>query len=77
MGDLGGDVERVRPGGQVVHVFGERLPASPLHALVERSAGDVLDPLHELDQILLTAGMHGCESDTAVTHDDRADTVAR
>ena len=60
----------------VVHVVGERLPLAPLHALVQRGAGDVLDALHQLDQRLLAARAHRREADAAVAHHDRGRTVA-
>src|SRR4051794_1220647 len=37
---------------------------------MQRSAGDVFDALHQLDEEVLRARSHGCEADTAVAHDD-------
>ncbi len=59
------DVERARHALERVEVLGERLPV-PLDALVERGAGDVLDALHELDQLLAAVGAHRREADAAV-----------
>ncbi len=76
VGDLGADVERVLPPGDVVEVLGERLPRSPLDPFVQRGAGDVLDALHQLDQRLLATRTHRSEADAAVAHHDGGDAVA-
>ena len=76
VGDLGADVERVAAARDVVHVVGERLPLTPLHALVQGGAGDVLDAFHQLDQCLLAARTDRREADAAVAHDDGGRTIA-
>ena len=62
------DVERARHALERVEVLGERLPV-PLDALVERGAGDVLDALHQLDELLRAVGAHRREADAAVPED--------
>ena len=52
-----------------VEVFGVALPA-PRDALGERSAGNVLDTLHQTDQPILFTRPHRREADTAVARDD-------
>ncbi len=76
VGDLGGDVHGVAATRQVIEVLGEGLPL-PVDALGERSARDVLDALHQLDQPVLRAGAHGREADAAVAHDQGGDAVHR
>ena len=41
-------------------VFGEALPAE-VQALVQDGAGDVLDALHQLDQLLASPGLTGAK----------------
>jgi hypothetical protein len=71
---LGGDVDGLGSAVQGVEVLGEGLPV-PGDALVERGAGDVLDPLHQGDQPLVTVGTHRGEAHSAVAHHDGRDTV--
>ena len=54
VGHVGADVEGARHPLERVEVLGERLPVQR-HALRQRAAGDVLDPLHQLDEPLLAA----------------------
>jgi hypothetical protein len=76
MGHLSRDVDVERAARQVREVLGERLPL-PGDALVECRAGDVLYPLHELDQTTTLIGTARSETDAAVAHDRRRDTVPR
>ena len=55
-------------GLQGVEVFREGLPL-PVDALGEGGAGDVLHPLHELDEEVLLARADRREADAAVAHD--------
>ena len=57
-----------------VEVLAEGLP-TPRNPFVQRGAGDVLDALHQLDELVLGAGAHRCETDTAVPHHDRRHAV--
>ena len=54
VGDLRGDVDGARQARQRVEVFREALPV-PFEAFGQRDAGDVLDPLHQIDQRLVLA----------------------
>ncbi len=74
MRNLRGDVHDRALRVQRVEVLLEGLPA-PVDALVQRSARDVLDALHQLDQEVLLARAHRREADSAVAHDDRGDAV--
>jgi len=74
VGDLGGDVDGAGHLLQRVEILGEALPV-PLDAFGQRGAGNVLDTLHQLDQVVLLARAHGCEADSAVPHDHRGDPV--
>ncbi len=76
VGDHRGDVEGVLAARQVVEILRIGLPGAPGHAFVEGRAGDVLDALHQFDQLALTSRRHGSEADAAVAHDDGADAVA-
>ena len=68
---LRGDVEHARHRRERVEVLGERLP-TPVDALVQRGAGDVLDALHQLDEEVLLAAPHRREADAAVAHHQRS-----
>jgi hypothetical protein len=74
VGDLRSDVDHAWLGGQRVEVLGVAGPL-PRDALDHRAAGDVLDPLHQLDQPLVSICCGGCEADAAVAHDHRGDPV--
>ncbi|CAB4836421.1 unannotated protein [freshwater metagenome] len=76
VGDLRRDVDRPLTSVERVEVLREGLPA-PRHALAERSAGDVLHGLHELDEPGLLARCDGSEPDTAVAHDKCGHAVVR
>ena len=71
---VGADVDHARPLRQRVEILGERLPP-PVDAFPQRGAGYVLDPLHELDQLLLTSGVHRREPDATVADDHGGDAV--
>ncbi len=75
VGDLDADVDGEGTAVEHVEVLREGLPV-PRHAFGQRCAGDVLDPLHELDEPLLLAGVDGGEADAAVAGDDRGHAVA-
>ena len=75
MRDLRAHIEGVLTRRQVVHVLGEALPAAPFDAVGEGRAGNVLDALHEFDEVFLGAGANGRETDAAIPHDHRADAV--
>src|SRR5207248_6291738 len=71
---LGADVEHfVRPVDRV-EVFGIVLP-TPLDALGQCGARDVLDAFHQADQPRVPVGLDGGEADPAVAHDDGGHTV--
>ena len=72
--DVRADVDHAAAAVERVEVLGERLPL-PVDALPERGAGDVLDALHELDELLLAARVHRREPDAAVARHDRGDAV--
>ena len=74
MGDLRADVEHLRHAVHRVEVLGERLP-TPLDAVGERGAGDVLDAFHEPDQPFVLVRLHRGEPHAAVAHDDGRDPV--
>ena len=73
VGHLNRKVDRM---GKVdgIHVLGERLPP-PVDAFRERGAGDVLDPLHQIDETLPIHGPNRSKSDAAVPHHHRRDPV--
>ena len=66
--DVDAHVDGPGLGLQRVEVFREGLPL-PVDALGQGRAGDVLDPLHQLDQEVLLAGADRREADPAVAHD--------
>lgn len=59
-----------------VEVLTERLPF-PAQALVQGRTGNVLDPLHELDEAITVARAHRREADPAIAHHDGGDAVRR
>ena len=71
---LGGEVDVVVPGVEVVEVLGEALPI-PRKAFVKCGAGDVLDALHQLDESLAVAGPAWSETHTTVAHHHRCHPV--
>jgi hypothetical protein len=73
---LRADVDRARDAVEHVEVLGERLP-SPRDAFVERGAGDVLDPFHQLDEPLVAIRRDRREAHAAVAHDHGGDAVQR
>ena len=74
VGYLGADVDRAGHALDGVEVLREALPL-PADALGQRRAGDVLDALHQLDQVVLLAGPDGREAHAAVAHHDGGDAV--
>jgi hypothetical protein len=74
VGDLGADIHRPGPRVERIEVLGERHPV-PGHALGHGDTGDVLDPFHQLHELLPSLGEHRSEPDTAVPGDDRGDAV--
>ncbi len=76
VGNLGADIDGA---GKLLHrveVLGETFPI-PLHALVQRGAGNVLHVLDHGDQAVvgLIVGFTGREADTAVAHDQGGNAV--
>ena len=63
--NLRADIDGARQALQCVEIFREALPV-PLQAFGQGDAGDVLDPLHHLDQGLLVLGPHRREADAAI-----------
>ena len=75
MGELRAHVQGVFPARNQVKVFGEGLPFAPGHSLVERCPGNILDPLHQLDQFTLATRGHGGKADPAIAHHHGGHTV--
>ena len=67
------DIDRVRRVDRI-EILTVGLP-TPRNALMKCCTGNVLDALHQLDQLGLTARVDGREPHTAVPHDDRGDPV--
>ena len=74
VGDVGPDIEGELPAGERVEILREALPRPP-DALGQGAAGDVLDALHQLDQLGVPVGPHRGEADPAVAQDGRRDAV--
>ena len=76
VGDLGADVHH--PGGRSegVEVLGEALPGE-VDPLGQHRAGDVLDPLHEVDEEVLGAGADGGEAHPTVAEHGRGHPMPR
>ena len=72
--DVRADVEGERGARERVEVLGEGLPRPP-DPLRQRGAGDVLDALHQLDQLVSAAGTDGREADAAVAQHRGRDAV--
>ena len=72
--NLRADVEHLRRAVDRVEVLGVVLP-TPLDALGERGAGDVLDAFHQTDEPRVLVGVNRRETDAAVAHDDGGDAV--
>ncbi len=74
VGNLDAHVDGLGHGLHGVEELGEGLP-SPADPRRQRRAGDVLDPLHEPDEPVVTVGTHGREADPAVARDHGGDAV--
>ena len=74
VGELRAQVDVVGPALHRVEVFAEALPR-PIDALVQHRAGDVLDALHQRNQLVVRVGPHRREADATVAHDHRGDAV--
>jgi hypothetical protein len=72
--DLRAHVQRLGAAVQRVEVFGEGFPI-PLDALGQHRAGNVLHPLHDLDEPVAAVGLHGGEAHAAIAHDGRGDAM--
>jgi hypothetical protein len=72
--DLRRDIDGARLPLQRVEEFGEALPVV-FQSFCERDAGDVLDRLHEVDQLLAMLLAHRREADAAIAEHDRGDAV--
>ena len=77
MCDLRADIDRESARGDIIHVLREALPSPPFDPLIERGSGDVLHPLHQLDQFLFLPGTHRCKADAAIAHNHGGDAVVR
>ena len=76
VGDLCADVHDARHRFECVEVLGEALPR-PLDAFVQRSAGNVLDAFHQVDEPLTAVGFDRREPYAAVSHDCGGHAVPR
>ena len=74
MGELGTHVHAPLAPSEHVQVLGERLPP-PRQPFGEGRARNVLHTLHQLDERRVRIGTYGGETDTAVAHHHRRDTV--
>ena len=71
VGELRRDVDGARQPRQRIEVIREALPV-PFEAFGERDAGDVLHPLHQIDQRLVMLLANGSEAHAAIAeHDGR------
>ena len=75
VGDVARDVGGVAAAVEHVEVLGEGLPLAPRHAVGEGGAGDVLDALHHVDELLVVGRAHRREADAAVAEHDGGDAV--
>jgi hypothetical protein len=71
---LGTDVEGMRPTLDRFEILGKALPA-PIDAFRQRRTRNVLDPLHQLDQVVVRSRTHRREPHTAVAHHHTGDTM--
>jgi len=74
MGHLGSDIDRARHLLERVQILRERLPV-PLQTFGKDDAGDVLHPLHQIDEALAVLRPHRSETHSAVAEHDRRGTV--
>ena len=72
---LGGEVDVVRTALERVEVLADAAPV-PRQTLVQRGTGNVLDALHQLDELRVIRRADGREPDAAVAHHDRGHAVA-
>jgi hypothetical protein len=70
--DLRGDIDRARHPVERVEIFGEALPI-PLQTLGERSAGNILDRLHQIDETGAVFLTNRRKADAAIAKQDRRD----
>ena len=74
MGQLRADVHRVVAAFQRIQVLRKRLPG-PIYAFGQHRAGDVLDALHQVDQVIGAARAHRREADAAIAEHGGCDPV--
>ena len=68
--DLRRDIDRARQPGQRVEILRKALPL-PVQPFRQRRAGDVLDRLHQIDQLVAVLRPHRREPDAAIAEQDR------
>ena len=74
--NLGGDIEGIFAGIEIIHILRKTLPSAPRNAFIECRAGDILDPFHHFDQFALTAGGHRRKANAAIAHHHGRDPVS-
>ena len=68
------NVHRAWHGGQCVQVLRETLPVV-LEPFRQRAAGDVFNPFHQADQVIVLIRLGGCKSNPTIAHHDRSDAM--
>ncbi len=68
MGDIGADVHVILTRAQEIEKFGEGFPF-PGNPLRHHHAGDILNPFHQTDEVVMIVRSAGRETDAAVAHD--------
>ena len=74
MGHLGAHVDGSGFRLECVQILGETLPG-PVHAFCQGGPRNILDTFHQFDQKVVRVGPHRGETDPAVAHHNRRDTV--
>ena len=77
MGNLRADIECILTATNVIDVLRKRFPTPPLNTFVKCSTGDILNPFHQLYHASFTARWTGRKTNTAISHDNAGDTVAK
>ena len=72
--NLRANIDSARQAFECVKIIGKAFPI-PFHPLGERSAGNILDTLHQADQPIMLVLFRGRKADAAIAHDDRGDAM--
>ena len=74
MRNLRANIDRARQAFERIEIIGKAFPI-PFHPLGERSAGNILNTLHQADQPIMLVLFRRCKANAAIAHDNRGDAM--